>query len=196
WSSKRHLAELDDASEVGREAARRTTAKLGARKLATQQMTVIFDPDAARSIVGLLGGCVLGGSIWRRSSYLLGRLGTQVASELVTIVDDPLIARAPGSRGFDGEGLLCRRNDIVRGGKLESYLLDTYSGRKLDMPSTASASRGSSGGVGPSSSNFVLQPGTQTQAALLAETDRALYVTSMMGFGFNGVTGDFSRGAS
>src|SRR5690606_24509388 len=116
WTAKRHLAELDDAAEVGREAARRTTEKLGARKLPTQEMPVIFDPDAARSIVGLLAGCVLGGAIWRRSSYLVGRVGTQVASELVNIVDDPLIARAPGSRAFDGEGLLCRRNELVRQG--------------------------------------------------------------------------------
>jgi PmbA protein len=196
WSAKRHLAELDPAEEVGREAARRTLAKLGAKKIATQEMPVVFDPDAARSILGLLAGCVLGGAIFRRSSYLLDRLDTQVASELVNVVDDPLIKRGPGSRAFDGEGLLSRKNVVVEKGVLRTFLVDSYSGRKLDRPSTASASRGSSGGVGPSTTNLVLEPGAMTRDALLAETGTALYVTDMMGFGFNGVTGDFSRGAS
>lgn len=196
WSAKRHFAELDRPEDVGAEAARRTLAKLGARKIPTQEMPVVFDPDAARSIVGLLASCVLGGAIWRRSSYLLDRLGTSVASELVTIVDDPLIPRAPGSRAYDGEGLLSRRNTVVERGTLETYLLDSYSGRKLARASTASASRSSSGGVGPSTTNLLLQPGKLTRDALLAGTERALYVTDMMGFGFNAVTGDFSRGAS
>jgi PmbA protein len=196
WSAKRHLDELDPAEEVGKEAARRTLAKLGAKKIATQEMPVVFDPDAARSILGLLAGCVLGSAVYRRSSYLLDRLDTKVASELVTVVDDPLIRRGPGSRPFDGEGLLSRKNVIVERGVLRTFLVDSYSGRKLDRPSTASASRGSSGGVGPSTSNLVLEPGTKTRDALLAETGTAFYVTDMMGFGFNAVTGDFSRGAS
>jgi PmbA protein len=156
----------------------------------------VFDPDAARSILDLLGGCANGGSIWRKTSYLVDRLGTAVASPLVTIVDDPLLPRGPGSRAFDGEGLPSRRNVVVESGVLKTYLLDTYSGKKLSMPSTGNASRGASGGVGPSSTNFVLQPGAMTAAALLKDTPRGLYVTEMMGFGFNAVTGDFSRGAA
>ncbi len=148
WTAKRYLAELDDAKAVGEEAARRTLRKLGARKVDTQEAPVVFDPDAARSILGLLAGCVNGGSIWRRSSYLVDREHDRVASDLVTVVDDPLIPRAPGSRPFDGEGLLSRRNVIVERGVLQSYLLDSYSARKLGKDSTASASRGSSGGVG------------------------------------------------
>ena len=196
WSAKRHLPELDDAASVGREAARRTLAKLGARKLETQEIAVIFDPDAARSILDLVGGCINGGAIWRKSSYLVDRENTPIASELVTIIDDPHLPKAPGSRPFDGEGLASRRNVVVEKGVLKSYLLDSYSARKLGKESTASASRGSSGGVGPSTSNFVLQPGTISAKDLIASTDRALYVTDMMGFGFNAVTGDFSRGAS
>jgi PmbA protein len=196
WSAKRHLPELDDAASVGREAARRTLAKLGAQKLDTQEVAVIFDPDAARSIIDLLAGCVNGGAIWRKSSYLVDRENSRIASDLVTIVDDPRIPKAPGSRPFDGEGLASRRNVVVEQGVLRTYLLDSYSARKLGKESTASASRGSSGGVGPSTTNFVLQPGTISPGELLAETDRALYVTDMMGFGFNAVTGDFSRGAS
>ncbi len=196
WAATRHLAELESATAVGKEATRRTLRKLGATKIASAEMPVVFDPDAARSILGLLSGCINGGSIWRGSSYLIDRLQTRVASDLVTIVDDPLIPRAPGSRAFDGEGLLSRKNVVVKDGILQTYLLDSYSARKLEMESTASASRGSSGGVGPSTTNFVLQPGTMSPEALLADTPRGLYVTEMMGFGFNGVTGDFSRGAA
>jgi PmbA protein len=196
YSAKRHLNELDTPEEVGREATRRTLRKLGARKVPTCEAPVLFDPDAARSILGLMAGCIMGSSIWRKASYLVGREGTKVASELVTIVDDPLLPRGPGSRPFDGEGLLARRNVVVEGGILRTYLCDSYSARKLGRASTASASRGSGGGVGPSTSNFLLQP-TQTPAAeILRSTKRGLYVTEMMGFGFNAVTGDFSRGAS
>jgi PmbA protein len=114
----------------------------------------------------------------------------------VNVVDDPLRVRGPGSRPFDGEGLLSRRNVIVEGGVLKSFVLDTYSAKKLGKESTANASRGSGGGVGPATTNLLLQPGAQTVDALLKSTDRAFYVTDMMGFGFNAVTGDFSRGAS
>jgi len=196
WTARRHLKELKADGDVGREAARRTLAKLGARKVETQQCPVVFDPDVGRSILGLLAGCINGGAIWRRSSYLIDREGDQVASDLVTVIDDPLIEGAPGSRSFDGEGLLSRRNVVVDRGVLQTYLLDSYAARKLGKQSTASAGRGSSGGVSPGTSNFVLQPGEMTPEELLASTGSGLYVTEMMGFGFNAVTGDFSRGAS
>ncbi|MEM9863187.1 MAG: TldD/PmbA family protein [Myxococcota bacterium] len=196
WAARRHLADLEEAVGVGEEAARRTLRKLGAKKIASEELPVVFDPDAARSILGLLGGCIMGSSIWRRRSYLVDRLGDAVASSHVTIVDDPLIEKGSGSRAYDGEGLASRRNVVVENGELKTYLLDSYSARKLGLESTASASRGASGGVGPSTSNFVLQPGSMTQEELLASTGRGLYVTTMMGFGFNAVTGDFSRGAA
>jgi PmbA protein len=137
----------------------------------------------------------LGGAIWRRSSYLLEREGTQVASPLVTLLDDPLIPRAPGSRAFDGEGLASRRNLVVSQGKLQTFLLDSYAARKLARSTTASAAR-SGGTVSSSASNFIMQPGELTRDALIASTPRGFYVTEMMGQGFNAVTGDFSRGAS
>jgi len=196
WSAKRHLAELDAAADVGVEAARRTLRKLGAQKVDTQEAPVIFDPDAARSILSLVAGAVNGSSIWRKSSFLLGKEGERIASDLVTVVDDPLIPRGPGSRAYDGEGLLSRKNVVVDSGVLKTYLLDTYSARKLERDSTGSASRGSSGGVGPSSSNFILQPGDISHDDLVAGTPKGLYVTEMMGFGYNAVTGDFSRGAA
>ena len=196
WTARRQLAGLLGDEEVGQEAARRTLAKLGARKVETQQYAVVFDPDVGRSILGLLAGCINGSAIWRRSSYLLEREGERVASDLVTVVDDPLIQGAPGSRPFDGEGLLSRRNVIVEEGILRTYIMDTYAARKLGKESTANASRGSSGGVGPSVTNFILQPGEMTPEELVASTSSGLYVTEMMGFGFNAVTGDFSRGAA
>jgi PmbA protein len=196
WTARRHLAELDAPAEVGREAARRTLRKLGARTVPTCEVPVVFDPDAARSILGMLAGCVMGSSIWRKSSYLVGREGTRVASDLVTVIDDPLIPRAPGSRPFDGEGLASRRNLVVEKGMLRTYLCDSYSARKLGRESTASAARGGGAGVGPSTSNFVLQPGTDSNEAIVKGTARGLYVIEMMGFGFNAVTGDFSRGAA
>ena len=196
WTAKRFLDDLDSAESVGQEAARRTLRKLGARTVATCEAPVVFDPDAARSILGLLASCTLGSSIWRKSSYLVDREGTRVASDLVTVIDDPLIPRAPGSRPYDGEGLASRRNVVVEKGMLRMYLCDSYSARKLGRASTASASRGGGAGVGASTSNFVLQPGTDSNEAIVRATKRGLYVTEMMGFGFNATTGDFSRGAA
>jgi PmbA protein len=196
WTARRHLADLDSAEAVGIEAARRTVRMLGAKKVPTCEAPVVFEPDAARSILGLLASSVMGSSIWRKQSYLVGREGTRVASDLVTVSDDPFLARAPGSRPFDGEGLLSRRNLVVERGMLRTFLCDSYSARKLGRETTASAARGSSGGVGPSTTNFVLQPGTTRAADIIRSTERGLYVTEMMGFGFNPGTGDFSRGAS
>lgn len=196
WSSRRHLGQLEDEVAVGQEAARRTLRKLGARKVESQEVPVIFDPDSARAILGLVASCISGGAIWRKASYLVDRLDSQIANPLVTITDDPLIVRGPGSRNYDGEGLLSKKNVIVESGVLKSYQLDSYSGRKLERASTANASRGSSGGVGISSTNFHLLPGTTSAEDIIKSTKRGLYVTSMMGFGFNAVTGDFSRGAN
>jgi PmbA protein len=196
WTATRHLKELEPAVEVGREAARRTLRKLGARTVTTCEVPVVFDPDAARSVLGLLAGCIMGSAIWRKASYLIDREGTPVASEGVTITDDPLLRRAPGSRPFDGEGLPSRKNLVVERGVLRTYLCDSYSARKLSRASTGSASRGGSGGVGPSTSNFILAPGTDSRESIIRGTKRGLYVMEMMGFGFNAVTGDFSRGAS
>lgn len=195
WASRRHLAALESPESVGVEAARRTLAKLGARRVPTTQAPVVFDADTARSIVGTLAGCLLGGALYRRSSYLLDRVGTEIASPLVTLIDDPLVPRGPGSRAFDGEGLASRTNLVVERGVLRTYLLDSYSARKLGLQPTGSAVR-AGGTPSASTSNFVLQPGGLTRDALIASTPRGLLVTEMMGFGFNAVTGDFSRGAA
>lgn len=195
-SGKRHLSDLEQEKYVGEEAARRTLRKLGARGATTGEYPVLFDRDAARSLLGLLAGCVMGGSIWRKSSYLAGKEGTRIGSSLLDIVDDPFILRGPGSRTHDGEGLASRKNVVVEKGVLRTYLCDSYAARKLGRASTASASRGGSGGVSASTTNFYLKPGSDSFDALIKGTQKGLLVTDMMGFGFNAVTGDFSRGAA
>lgn len=196
YDARRHLGDLMSPEAIGAEAARRTLRKLGARSVPTGEFPVVFDPDAARSLLGLLGGCILGGSIWRRASYLCDKEGEAIAAPSITIVDDPLIVRGPGSRLFDGEGVASRRNVVVENGVLRTYLCDSYSARKLARETTANASRGGGAGVGPSTTNFVLQAGSESPESIVKGTARGLYVTEMMGFGFNAVTGDFSRGAA
>jgi len=195
WDSKRFLADLEDAQAIGREATKRTVAKLGARKVPTAEMPVVFHPDAGGSLLGLLLSCVSGGAVFRRSSYLMGKEGESIADAAITIVDDPLIRRGPGSRPFDGEGLASRKNVVVERGVLKTYLLDAYSARKLGKESTGSAGRGTGGSPHVSATNFVLEAGTLSPESIVKDVKQGLYVTSMMGFGFNAVTGDFSRGA-
>lgn len=195
WTAARFLAALDRADAVGIEAARRTVATLGSRKVKTQECAIVFDPEVARAIVGSVFSVANGSSFWRKSTYLLGREGTEVASPLVTIVDDPLIPRAPGSRPFDGDGLPTRKNEVINRGVLGPVLTDVYSGRKLGRASTGSAGRGVGGNPAPTTTNLIMQPGSVTRAELIRNTPNGLYVTSLMGFGFNPVTGDFSRGA-
>ncbi|HEY5949596.1 MAG TPA: TldD/PmbA family protein [Kofleriaceae bacterium] len=195
WTASRFLAQLEAAEAVGIEAARRTVATLGSRKVETQECAIVFDPEVARSIVGTIFSVANGSSFWRKSSYLVGKEGELIASPLVTIIDDPLIPRAPGSRPFDGDGLATRKNNVVAKGVLGPVLCDVYSGRKLGRASTASAGRGIGGNPGPTTSNLIMEAGSVSRAELLAQTPKGLYVTQLMGFGFNPVTGDFSRGA-
>jgi PmbA protein len=195
WTASRFLADLEPAEQVGIEAARRTVATLGSRKLETQECAIVFDPEVGRTIVGSVFSVANGSSFWRKGSYLIGKEGQVVASPLVTIVDDPLIRRAPGSRPFDGDGLPTRQNNVIAAGVLCPVLCDVYSARKLDRRSTGSAGRGIGGNPAPTTSNLVMRAGATTRAQLLRSTGRGLYVTQLMGHGFSPVTGDFSRGA-
>jgi PmbA protein len=195
WTGSRFLDQLEVAEAVGIEATRRTVATIGSKKVETQECPIVFDPEIARSIVGTIFSVANGSAFWRKSTYLIGKEGQEIASKLVTIVDDPLIPRAPGSRPFDGDGLATRKNSVVDKGVLGPVLCDVYSGRKLGRASTGSAGRGIGGNPGPTTSNLIMEAGGITREELLKQTDRGLYVTSLMGFGFNPVTGDFSRGA-
>ena len=195
WDARRYVDAVADPKSVGEEAARRTLAKLGSKKVDTCEVPVIFHPDAGRALLSLFFGCITGGAIYKRSSYLVDREGDRVAADCVNIVDDPMIPRGPGSRPFDGEGLPSRKNVVVENGILKMYLCDTYSGRKLGRSSTGNASRGLGGRPSTSATNFHLENGAEDPDGIVSGTKKGLYVTSMMGFGFSAVTGDFSRGA-
>jgi PmbA protein len=197
WSSSaRRIADLESPESIGEEAARRALRHLGARRVPTQQVPIVFAPEVARSLIGHLFEAASGDSIWRSASFLAGELGKAVASSNITLIDDHTMILPNGVGGFgtspfDGEGLPARRTVVVQDGVLETYLLNTYTGRKLKMRSTGNASRG---GIG--AGNLYLQPGTETPEAIIAAIPNGFYVLSLMGFGANLVTGDYSRGAS
>jgi PmbA protein len=201
WSSARRLAHLEAPEAVGREAARRTLRRLGARRVPTQRVPIVFAPEAARTLLGSIFEAASGDAIWRSASFLAGRLGEQIATPGVTIVDDntmllPSGAGGFGSSPFDGEGLPSRRTVVVEAGVLRTYLMNSYSARKLGLKSTHNASRGLAGTPGIGCGNLYLEPGTQTPEEILAAIPAGLYVTGLMGFGVNVVTGDYSRGAT
>ncbi len=192
----RRLADLEDAEAVGRRAAERAVRRLGARQSATCTVPVIFEPRTARSLVGHIASCVNGNAVYREASCYAGRLGERVAAAGVTVIDDGRLPGGLGSRPFDGEGQPTRRTAVVEGGVLRSYLLDSYSARKLSAESTGNASRSAAGGPGPGVTNLWLAPGTASAEEIVADTPRGLYVTELIGMGFNAVTGDYSRGAA
>ena len=201
WSSARRLRDLETPESIGQEAARRTLRRLGARRVPTQRVPIVFAPEVARSLIGSVFEAASGDSIWRGASFLAGRLDSKIASENLTIVDDNTMLLPTGAGGFgtspfDGEGLPSRRTVVVEAGVLRTYLLNTYSARKLGMKSTHNASRGLAGTPGIGCGNLYLERGAQTPEEILAAIPAGLYVTSLMGFGVNVVTGDYSRGAT
>jgi len=194
YSVSRRFRQLEAPQNIGQTAAKRALARLGARKVPTQEAPVIFDPEVAASLLRTLAGAVSGTSIYRGASFLLNRLGQQVAAAGVTVIDDGTIPGGLGSRPFDGEGVATRRTVILEHGFLRSYLLDTYCARRLGMTSTGNAARDASG-ISVGSTNLYLVPGTSTPAEIIASVASGLYVTELIGFGINMVTGDYSRGA-
>ncbi|MFN0120388.1 MAG: TldD/PmbA family protein [Blastocatellia bacterium] len=197
WSdSQRRLATLDAPEQIGRIAAVRALRKLNARKVATQEVPVIFDAAAAEELLDDFFEAVSGDSIFRHSSFLTGQLGEKIAAEKLSIIDDGTMPGAVGSRPFDGEGLATRRTVVVENGVLRSYLLNTYTARKLGLKSTANASRSLAGLPGVGSSNFYIAAGESTPEQMIASIPNGFYVTELIGFGFNPVNGDYSRGAS
>ncbi|MGB6193559.1 MAG: metallopeptidase TldD-related protein, partial [Terracidiphilus sp.] len=186
---------------VGAEAARRTVRRLGARRVPTQSVPIVFTPEVARSLIGSIFEAASGDAIWRHASFLAGKVGEAVAHPSVTIVDDHTMMLLSGVGGFgtspfDGEGLPSRRTVVVEKGVLRTYLLNTYAARKLGMHSTHNASRGLAGTPGIGCGNLYLEPGAETQDEIIAAIPAGLYVTGLMGFGTNTVTGDYSRGAT
>ena len=202
WSSSaRRIADLESPESIGQEAARRALRRLGARRVPTQNVPIIFAPEVARSLIGHLFEAASGDSIWRSASFLAGQLGQAIAAPNLTLIDDHTMLLPAGVGGFgtspfDGDGLPTRRTIVVQDGVLQTYLLNTYTARKLKMRSTGNATRGLTGSPGIGAGNLYLVPGSETPEALITAVSSGFYVTSLMGFGANLVTGDYSRGAS
>jgi len=188
--------ELDDPAEVGRRAGERAVSRLGGKKPATRRLPVVFDPRISNSLLRHLAGAISGPSIARGTSFLKDKLDSQIFASGITIVDDPHRPHGLASKPFDGEGLANRRMNIVEDGRLTTWILDLSSARQLGMKSTGHAARGTSSPPSPSTSNLYMEPGSVTPAELMADIEDGFYVTGMMGMGINGVTGDYSRGAS
>jgi PmbA protein len=201
WSSARSFAHLESPEAVGGEAARRTLRRLGARRVPTQRVPIVFAPEVARTLLGSLFEAASGDAIWRSASFLAGKLGEPIAAPALTLIDDHTLLLPTGAGGygtspFDGEGLPSQRNVVVENGILRTWLLNTYSARKLGLKSTHNASRGLAGTPGIGCGNLYLEPGTLTPEQIIADVPTGLYVTGLMGFGVNTVTGDYSRGAT
>jgi PmbA protein len=196
FSVARNLGRLESPEHVGKVAAQRTLRRLGARKVKTAQVPIIFDPLVATSILEHIFEGVNGDSVYRGASFLAGKLGQKIAADQITIIDDGTIPGGFGTSPFDGEGVPTRRTVVVENGVLSSYVLNTYTAKKLGMKTTGNASRGLAGtpGIGPG--NYFLQRGTRTPKEIIGNVKEGLYVTEFLGHGVNMVTGDYSRGAS
>ena len=187
YSTARDPACLEPASQIGLTAARRTLGRLGARKLDTRTAPVLYEADIARGVIGHFVSAVRGPNLYRKASFLLDRLGERVMADHVRIHEQPHIRGALASAAFDGEGVATSSRDLVTGGVLQGYVLDSYSARKLGVETT-----GNAGGV----HNLTVDAGPKSFEALLSEMDTGLLVTELMGMGINIVTGDYSRGAA
>jgi PmbA protein len=196
YSVARSLSRLESPEKIGRIAADRTLRRLGARKVKTAHVPIVLDPLVSRSLLDHIFEGVNGDSVYRGASFLAGKLGQKIAGENVTVIDDGTIPGGFGTSPFDSEGIPTRRTVVIDRGVLKSYLMNTYTAKKLGLKTTANASRGLAGtpGIGPG--NYFLQPGPKSPQQIIADIPEGLYVTEFLGFGVNLVTGDYSRGAS
>lgn len=195
YTLARSAGGLEQAEYVGRKAAARAVRRLNARKIQTQKAAVIFEPRTAQSLLGDVFDAVDGDAIYRKASFLSGKLGMKVAADTVTIVDDGTIPGLFGSSPFDDEGVPSRRTVVIERGVLTNYLLNSYTARKLGMKTTGNASRGITGNASVGHGNFYLEKGSKSVDDILRSVPRALYVTELIGSGTNIVTGDYSCGA-
>ncbi len=191
-----HGADLKSPTEVGERAARRALSRLAPRKPPTGEVPVVFDPRISSSLVRHLASAVNGAAIARGTSFLQKSMGEMVMAPGLTITDDPHRPRGLGSKPFDAEGIANAPMDLVSDGVLKTWILDLRTARQLGLKTTARASRGAGGPPNPSTTNLYLHAGAESPEALIADIDEGLYITSLMGMGVNGVTGDYSRGAA
>jgi PmbA protein len=195
-SSSRRFAGLDAPEEVGRIAAQRVIRRLGAKKIETQKVPVIFEPRTARSLLDHVFDAIDGRAIYRSASFLAGRLGEKIAADGVNVIDDGTMPGLMGTSPFDDEGVPSRRTMVIENGVLKSYLLNSYAARKLGMRTTGNASRGVTGNAGISNGNFYLENGKESPESLIRGVKNGFLVTELIGQGVNIVTGDYSRGAA
>lgn len=196
FTSARHFADLDSAAWVGRRAGEKAVERLGAGKMASGRLPVVYDPRVGKTLLNHLSGAVNGGAVARRSSFLQDMMGEQIFGPGITIVDDPLRKRGLQSRLFDGEGVSVSRTEIISGGVLQTWMLNAATAQQLKLGVTGHGSRGTSSPPGISCSNMHMEPGNQTPEDLMADIKDGVYVTELIGMGVNGVTGDYSRGAA
>ena len=196
WRSAHHGADLPSPREIGTLAGQRAVARLNPGTLSSGPMPVVFDPRVGGSLIGHLIGAMSGSAIARRASFLLDRLDERLFDTAVVIIDEPHRPKGLRSRPFDGEGLATAPRNLVEGGRVTGWLLDCASARQLGLPPTGHASRGHGGAPGVSASNLHLAAGCVTPAQLMADIEDGVYITELIGMGVNGVTGDYSRGAS
>ena len=196
YTSAVHLADLEDPALIGRNAGERAIARLNPTRPKTGRMVVVFDPRVAASLLGHLAGAINGAGVARGTSFLKDSLGQRIFPAGITIIDDPHRRRGLRSRLFDGEGVAGQRMELVSDGVLTTWLLDSRSARQLGLKTTGHAGRGTGGPPSPGPTNLYLAPGTLSPTALMADIKEGLYVTEMIGMGVNGVTGDYSRGAT
>jgi PmbA protein len=196
YSYARSYSKLESPAAIGRKAAERALRRLGSRKVATQKVSVVFDQLTARSLLSNIFEAVDGESIYRKASFLAGKLGERVASENVTLIDDSTIPGLFGTSPFDDEGVPTRRTVVIDRGVLNSYLLNTYTARKLGLRTTGNAARGITGNASVGHGNLFLQKGERPPEEIIRGIGKGLYVTELIGSGVNTVTGDYSRGAA
>ncbi|MCR9221215.1 MAG: TldD/PmbA family protein [Alphaproteobacteria bacterium] len=196
FSSKVYGADLEDPAAIGRKAGEQAVAKLNPKKGPTTKCPVVFHPRVANSLLRHLAGAINGTAIARGTSFLKDRMGEAVMSAGLTVIDDPHRPRGLASKPFDAEGLATTRRALVEDGVLQSWVLDLRTARQLDLAPTGHASRGAASPPSPTTTNLYLEPGAVSPEALIGEIESGFYVTSLMGMGVNGVTGDYSRGAS
>lgn len=196
YSSTRHLADLEAPGPIGLSAGTRAVRRLSPRKVKSQSVPIVYDPRVSAGLIGHLSGAISGAAIARKTSFLQHSMGKQIFAPGISIIDDPHRARGLRSKPFDGEGVANRKTQLIDDGMLTTWLLDTASARQLGLTTTGHAARGTGGPPSPSTTNLYMEAGTLSPDDLIADIADGFYVTEMIGMGVNGVTGDYSRGAS
>ena len=195
-SNARHASDMETPDVVGKRAGERTIKRLNPRQAKSQRAPVIYDPRVSASLVGSFAGAISGASIARGVSFLKDKMGQAVFGPSINIIDDPHRVRGLRSKPFDGEGVANRKMALIENGVLTAWLLDTASARQLGLTTNGHAARGTGGPPSPSTTNLYMAPGKLSPEELMADIKDGFYVTETMGFGVNGVTGDYSQGAA